>query len=142
MAEKELGKLLKGMHPTAVSGKYYFASVPEARMMTLANYIQYITCIFREKEGLSVVFTEELAGIVESLAAEKIAGPFALITLSVESDLAAVGFLARITDALAKEKIAVNAVSAYWHDHLFVPYGKKDAALGVLAKLQKSGRAT
>lgn len=60
---------------------------------------------------------------------------WSLITLNVNSDLAAVGFLAAITPALAQAGISVNVVSAYYHDHLFVPEGKAKEALKILQKL-------
>jgi hypothetical protein len=43
--------------------------------------------------------------------------------------------LAKITTALAKEGISVNAFSAYYHDHLFVPYDRKEDAMAALAEL-------
>ncbi len=138
MAGQDLQKLLKGANPRLSEGKHYVATVPEGQMMSLAGYLSYIAGIFREEEGLSVVFTEELLAIMESLSEKKIAGPFALITLRAESDLLAIGFLAAMTSSLAKEKIAANAFSAYYHDHLLVPYEKKDAALACLKKLQKT----
>jgi hypothetical protein len=55
-----------------------------------------------------------------------------MITLSIHSDLEAVGFLAAITTALAAIDIPVNAVSAYYHDHTFVPYEHHDDALECL----------
>jgi len=80
---------------------------------------------------------EEVKEEMGEITDEKIEGPFALITLKVHSDLMAVGFLAKITEALAKEGISVNAFSAYFHDHLLVPYGKKEGALKTLKGLSE-----
>ncbi|MGY4371427.1 hypothetical protein ACVW1A_007492 [Bradyrhizobium sp. LB1.3] len=55
-----------------------------------------------------------------------------LITLTVHSALDAVGFLAAITARLAAAGISVNAVSAFYHDHLFVPADRADEAMAVL----------
>lgn len=126
------------MKPTLAKGKFYMASVDESELMTLAGYVDYITDIFREKEGISIVFSEDIREEMEELTKEKISGPFALITLDVYSDPMAVGFLAKITEALAKEKISVNAFSAYHHDHLLVPYERKEDTLKTLEKLQES----
>jgi len=126
------------MKPTLAKGKFYMASVDESELMALAGYVDYITDIFREKEGLSIVFSEEIKEEMGELTEKKIIGPFALITMNVYSDLMAVGFLAKITEALAKEKISMNAFSAYHHDHLLVPYDRKDDAMKALEKLQKS----
>ena len=139
MGEKDLGKLLKGMKPELADGKYFLASVPESEIMVIANYLEYITCIYREEEGLTVMFSEEIEDEIGGISEEKIAGPFALITLSINSDLSAVGFLAKITEALAKEKISVNAFSAYFHDHLLVLYGRKKDAVEALKKLSATG---
>ena len=133
-----LKELLKNMKPTLAKGKFYMASVDESELMALAGYVDYITDIFREKEGISIVFSEEIKEEMKGLTEKKIIGPFALITMNVYSDLMAVGFLAKITEALAKEKISMNAFSAYHHDHLLVPYDRKDDALKALEKLQKS----
>ncbi len=130
-----LDELMRKMSPEAIGGKYYMVSVDESRLMVLANYLKYIRCIYKEDEGLSVVFSEEILGEMKGLS-DDLAGPFALITLKVESDLFAVGFLAKITAALAKEGISVNAFSAYHHDHLLVPYEKREDALKTLEKLK------
>jgi hypothetical protein len=137
MAETDLGKLIKGMSPRLVGARYFMASVDESQMMELANYLDFILAIFREEEGLSIVLSEDIKSEVSSLTETPLAGPFALITLSVNSDLMAVGFLAKITAALAGEGISVNAYSAFSHDHLLVPYERKDAAMAALARLSK-----
>ena len=131
-----LKKLLKDMQPKMAKTKYFMASVGGGELMALANYLDYIICIYREKEGLTVVFEEDIKDSISGMT-EKMAGPFALITLDVYSDLMAVGFLVKIADALAKEKISVNAFSAYHHDHLLVPWERKEDALKALERLGK-----
>nr|WP_302181287.1 ACT domain-containing protein [Paraburkholderia sp. NMBU_R16] len=58
-----------------------------------------------------------------------------MITLEIHSDLAAVGFLATVCTALARVRIPCNAVSAYYHDHIFVPVDQAIQALEVLRSL-------
>jgi hypothetical protein len=50
-----------------------------------------------------------------------------------------VGFLAAITASLAEAGISVNAVSAFYHDHLFVPVERAEDAKLLLQRL--AGRA-
>jgi hypothetical protein len=130
-------ELLKNMDPELIEGKYYIASVNESQLMAIANYLNNIICIYRENEGLTVVFSESVKGHISGLTNKEIVGPFAMITLGVYSDLMSIGFLAKITGALADEKISVNAFSAYHHDHLLVPYNEKDSAMAALKRLQK-----
>jgi hypothetical protein len=135
----DLGCLLAGMSPTHVPGKYYLASVDESQLMALAGYLDYVLAIFREEEGLSVVVSEDIKAEVAELSDKEPIGPFALITLGVNSDPMAVGFLAKIAAALAAKGISVNAYSAYHHDHVLVPFEKKDLAMRTLDALSKSG---
>jgi hypothetical protein len=58
--------------------------------------------------------------------------PEMMMTLTVHSSLEAVGFLAAITARLAEAGISVNAISAFCHDHLFVPEDRADEALARL----------
>jgi hypothetical protein len=64
--------------------------------------------------------------------------PSRLITLTVHSALDAVGFLAAITARLAAAGISVNAVSAFHHDHLFVPAERADEAMAILQAISKA----
>jgi hypothetical protein len=57
---------------------------------------------------------------------------WARITLGVHSSLAAVGFTARVADALAAQRISANMVAAFHHDHVFVPWDRRDEALAAL----------
>ncbi len=87
--------------------------------------------MFREAEGITLILEKSTA---DSNGLEYQA-TWALITLSVHSDLEAIGFIARISTELAREGISVNVVSAYYHDHLFVPYEEGQEALEVLQAL-------
>lgn len=133
-----LDELLKNMKPEQAKGKFYIATVDPDKLMAISGYVQYILCIYVEDEGLTVVFYEDIKEEMQDFVEKNIIGPFALITLTVNSDLMAVGFLAKITDALAKEKISVNAFSAYYHDHLLVPYERKEDAMKALKQLSTS----
>jgi uncharacterized protein len=55
--------------------------------------------------------------------------------LTVHSSLNAVGFLAAVTTQLAEAGISLNAVSAFYHDHLFVPHDRADEALALLQNM-------
>jgi hypothetical protein len=136
MKAPDLKSLLRETDPRLEDGRFFMASVAESNTMALAGYLQYILCIYRESDGLSVVFWEDMKDVAASLTSEPITGPFALITLGSDS-LTAAGLLAKVTEALAKGKISVNAFSAYHHDHLLVPYGRREDALALLKALQK-----
>ena len=82
----------------------------------------------RRRLGHTQEALAEAAGLSHQFASR-------LITLTVHSSLEAVGFLAAVTARLAAAGIAVNAVSAFYHDHLFVPEHRADDALSLLRNL-------
>jgi uncharacterized protein len=49
--------------------------------------------------------------------------------------LEAVGFMAAIATQLAQQGISTNPVSAFYHDHLFIPASDADKAMVVLQAL-------
>lgn len=116
------------MNPKLQKQEFVFCTVDEAKFKLLK-----ITpiLIFREEEGLTIIL-EKTVALKNELA---FSGVWAMITLLVNSDLTAVGFLAAITKKLAEAGISVNAVSAFYHDHLFVPFEKADKAISLLKEL-------
>ena len=60
-----------------------------------------------------------------------------MITLNIHSSLEAVGFLAAITTRLAAAGMGVNPVSAFYHDHLFVPAERAEEAMELLRQLAR-----
>lgn len=90
-------------------------------------------CRVREAEGDTVILSRaeaERNGLDCKFLCRR-------ITLLVHSSLEAVGLLAVVSAELAQHGIGVNCVSAYFHDHLFVPEVQGDRALAVLQALQR-----
>ena len=127
MGERDLEVLLRNMTPE-LRGAYVFCTLDEAGFGALPTRP---LGFFEEQEGLTAVLSRDEADR-RGLAYDFVA---ALITLRIHSDLAAVGFLARLCSALAAAGISTNVISAYYHDHLFVPLDKADEAMAVLAAL-------
>jgi len=128
---KNLNKLLKEMKPELANKEYVFCTLPEDKFSRLQlNSL----LVYKEKEGFTVIIERKIAD-ANSLPYYNV---WKLITLTVQSDLSVVGFLAKITDKFAKAGVSVNVVSAYYHDHLFVPKEKADKAIEVLKKLSNS----
>ncbi|MBM4196716.1 MAG: ACT domain-containing protein [Gammaproteobacteria bacterium] len=123
----ELRALLRSLRPELNAGTYIYASLtpgtPRPPVEAVAE--------FTEREGRTLVVEEAAArraGLVPLFRA-------AWITLTVHSDLAAVGLTAAVSAALAAEGIACNVIAAAHHDHLFVPVEQAAAAMKVLESL-------
>jgi uncharacterized protein len=87
---------------------------------------------FAEAEGASVI---ALASILKAVGIDHQAG-WAKITLGVNSSLDGVGLTAAVSQALADQGIACNMVAAYHHDHLFVPWDRREEAMDIIAKVE------
>jgi len=85
--------------------------------------------MFREAEGTTLIVDVD----EDNLGNERML--WARITLRVQSSLTAVGLMAAVSAALAKRGIPCNPVSAFLHDHLFVPWERRDDALDALSHL-------
>ena len=128
MAITDLHELLSAMQPKLNSGVYVYCIIPHDSDATGMNAI----ATFRETEGTTVILEEPAA------AAFRLTPLFraAWITLTVDSDLHAVGLTAAVATALADAGISCNVVAAAHHDHLFGPADRADAAMQVLRRLQ------
>ncbi|MBH5371608.1 ACT domain-containing protein [Bradyrhizobium glycinis] len=126
--ERDLNALLKDMKPELVNGTFVFCTLAPGVSIP-ATISPMLT--FREREGTTLIIRHEEA----ERAGLRHDFPARLITLTVHSALDAVGFLAAITARLAEAGISVNAVSAFHHDHLFVPVDRADEAMAVLREM-------
>jgi hypothetical protein len=126
--ERDLRRLLASIHPELQAGTFVFCALggdPPSDVTPLM--------VFRELEATTAVVPLELANAA-GLAGEF---PCQWIVLGARSDLRAVGFLAEITARLAADGISANVVSAFHHDHLFVPAGRGERAVELLLELQR-----
>lgn len=134
MPETDLSTLIRSMQPRLAPEVFVFATIPSGT--AIPGGIAPIM-MFREAEGLTLIAPREQA--------EAVALPFAfpsrLITLTVNSSLEAVGFIAAIATRLAAAGIAVNPVSAFHHDHLFVPESRAEEALEILRAMATEQRS-
>ncbi len=126
--ETDLKTLIRSMLPELHGGTYLFVALPPAEEIPPSITPRLI---FREAEGLTLIVERgeaEQAGLTGTF-------PCRMITLSIHSSLEAVGFLPVVLGRLAAAGISVNAVSAFYHDHLFVPTERAAEALGILQSL-------
>jgi hypothetical protein len=60
---------------------------------------------------------------------------WARITLGIHSSLEAVGLTASVAAALAARGIGANMIAACYHDHVFVPWDRREEAMTALRAL-------
>lgn len=86
---------------------------------------------FAETESVSVI---ALAELLAGIGLDHEAG-WAKITIGADTRLDNIGLTAAISAALAEKGISANIVAAYHHDHVFVPWDRRDEAMSVLNAL-------
>lgn len=123
-----LKALLRSLEPTLNEGVYVYTTPPQgfdvASLQPVAEFL--------ETEGLSIIVKESHAVSADL----PILFRAAWITLSVHSELSAVGLTAAVSQALYHAGISCNVVAAANHDHLFVPVERALDAMDVLKNLQ------
>jgi hypothetical protein len=129
---EDLASLLARMRPALSEAPCEFVT----RARVSCEELEGALGSFREDEGVTLILQEERGA---GLGLEM--GPrWAHITLTVHSSLAAVGLIAEVASALAEAGISCNPVSAWHHDHVFVPWDQRQAALEVLRELSHRQR--
>jgi len=121
--EADLAVLLRSMRPELHAAAYGYAVTDTAVVGAFAQVA--------EAEGTTVIAP------LEVLAAHGIVVEphWARISLTVHSDLAAVGLTAAIARALATAGISANVVAGFYHDHVFVPWERRAEAMAALRGL-------
>ncbi|MCK0129302.1 ACT domain-containing protein [Erythrobacter sp. F6033] len=125
----DLEGMLAGMEPQLHERPYRFVQHgPENDFIDL---IGTMFAFIREEEGATLVIRAK-----EDHPAPHFAG----ITLQVHSDLEGVGLTAAVANGLAKAGIACNVIAAFHHDHLFVPWDRREEAMTILKQLSQDAR--
>jgi hypothetical protein len=126
--ETDLEMLLGGMRPVLDPRPFGFGLLASGSG-TVAG-VQPFAWI-EEAEGTTLI-----APAAELAAADiPHSGDWGRISLAVHSSLEAVGLTAALATALAREGISANVVAGSYHDHLFVPWDRRDAAMAALVAL-------
>ena len=126
--ESDLKALLAKMDPILQEGEYVFCSVSSDKFSKMRSPP---IGSFHEAEGVTIILKKDTAE-QEELDYDF---PSRMVTFNVHSSLNAVGFLAAIAEKLAAHGISVNAISAYYHDHIFVPTGRTEEVIRLLSEL-------
>jgi hypothetical protein len=123
-AVHDLTELLRRMQPI-------LHPLPHGFALAEAGRVAAPFALIAEDEGTTVIAPTaalQAAGIA-------VADPMARISLTVHSALTAVGLTAAMAGALAARGISANVVAGFHHDHVFVPWADRHAAMQVLAGL-------
>jgi hypothetical protein len=124
----DLTLLLSSMEPVLHEDVYVYSSVPPETDLGSIPLI----AMFRESEGLTLILLE-----ADAIKAKlPILFRTAWLTLTVHSDLQAVGLTAAFASALGNAGISCNVVAGAYHDHIFVPLDCAEDAMSVLHCLQ------
>lgn len=113
--ERDLDRLLEALDPKLSSERYSFSDSHDHVLHPGAF------ALVREEEGLTLVQPDP-------------SGEWARISLGVYSSLEAVGLTAILSSRLAEAGISANVVAAFYHDHFFVPWDRREEALDLLKR--------
>lgn len=127
----DLATLLSSLRPELNDGVYVFATLEAGQHVQPSDLVALV----REPEGVSVVVEEHAATRIGLNAVFRCSW----ITLTVNSDLQAVGLTAAFSAALGRAGISCNVVAGTHHDHIFVPVERATEAMSVLRSLQQLG---
>jgi len=126
----DLATLLRSLAPELHAGVYVYSSVAADGDLAALSPVVMV----REREGVTVVVAEPeaaRAGLAVLFRAD-------WITLTVSSDLQAIGLTAAVATALGAAGIPCNVVAGAYHDHVFVPAGRGGEAVTALRGLQET----
>jgi hypothetical protein len=126
--ETDLSVLLASLDPVLDPREFGYAIMPHDTPLPTAFRP---LGVFHEDEGVTLIAP------AADLAAAGIAAltGLARLTMMVQSSLEAVGMTAAMATALTRSGISANVVAAYHHDHIFVPWDRRDEAVAVLRSL-------
>ena len=132
-SDQSCQELLANLNPTLCPDPWVFTLVAGGAPQLPED--RSVFALIREEEGLTAIRRAAPSDDPETLPL------FARITLQVYSDLEAVGLTAAVSGALAGQNLCANMVAGLNHDHLFVPYQRRDEALQCLKQISAAARA-
>jgi GNAT superfamily N-acetyltransferase len=130
-SKTNLTQLLADLNPVLIEGEFVFLET-DVDTVEAAETI----CTFQESEGKTFICTRSYADRL----GYSYEGTFRQITLCVNSSLFAVGLLAAVSKALTEANIPCNVISAFHHDHVFVPSSLASKAIETLSAFSETAK--
>ncbi len=121
---------------------YIIVQLPAAAITAAAGIIAEISepfcAIIVDKDEVSLIVPlEAWEDFSKRLPNHKTAEKaYKLITFDIALEMSLVGFMARISQALAEANVSILTFAAFTRDHLLVPADQFDIALAALEKLK------
>ncbi|CZT00075.1 related to COG3602 family protein [Rhynchosporium agropyri] len=133
VGETNLAALLATLKTSLHPDIFVFITLPNGQSPPPSLFLQML---FREAEGMTVITTQDSA-VAHGL---EYSFPSRMITLDIHSSLEAVGFIAAVSAKLTAMGVGVNPISAFFHDHCFVPLGSEREAVSALEDLARDSK--
>lgn len=130
---KELSEIMRNLNPILSEGDYMFCSFQNVTAGDLKDLEPF--GMIRETEGVTLVLDTQTA-LPRNI--KNIQGLFRCITLNVHSSLESVGLTAKVSTKLAEHGISANIMAGYYHDHIFVPFGRANDAMAAIKELSEN----
>jgi uncharacterized protein len=128
--ETNLQVLLRNMTPHLDEDPYGIVVAAQEKAVP----VDEVFSVIHEQEGSTLIARQ--AVLVDSGYA--VDPEWARITLQIHSSLQAIGLTAAFATALGNAGISANVVAGFHHDHVFVQWERRHAALSALQALSKS----
>lgn len=123
---------------------YVIVQLPTGAILAAAGIVAEIgepfcTLIVDKDEVSLIVPADAWEDFSKRLPNHKTADkPYRLITFDTALEMTLVGFVARISQALANANVSILPLAAFSRDHILVPADQFDIALAALEKLKSS----
>lgn len=124
----DLQETLNSLKAVCDEVQYGFASVGSESQIDRDK----VLATFHENGRLATIAPKTY---LDSIGVEN-EGPYAKLTIDVHTSLELVGLTAVMATALAKQGISANVVAAFYHDHVFVQWERRQEAIRILENLK------
>jgi hypothetical protein len=139
-----MNDILKKMNLYTDDTEYVVIKFPPMGITVAAGIIAEIgdpfSALVVDKDEVTLIIPHD---VVDDFAKrlrdiEKSPENYRLITLDIVLDFSVIGFMARISDALAQANISILPLAAFSRDHILVKVSDFDKAWGVLSALKSA----
>jgi hypothetical protein len=125
---KDLKQTLQSIKVICDDVEYGFASIEDEKLVSRDK----VLATFHENGRLAVIAPKSY---LDSMSIDN-EGPYAKLTIDVNTSLELVGLTAVMATKLADHGISANFVATFYHDHVFVQYDLRQKTKDLLESLK------